>query len=317
MVITDRAYHNDADRDRILRFLSAANVADAPRLRYWHPGGDIIWNMYQSFDFDPRASFRLWEEAGELVGLGWFEAPDSFAFQVALHKLDDEALAEALLAWGIRQVREHTGDSGGMLRVIARASFPEQLALLSRHGFVRETRTPPRLIERRGYPPDGYFMVDFQRGLRDLPEPMMPPGWAVRPVGGEEEWPARVELHRTVWAPSRITLQAYRRLRAAPVYRPDLDFIAVAPDGRLAAYCICWLDPVTHIAEFEPVGTHPDFRRRGIGRMLLLEAFRRLREAGAETATVPTNSVNTPAVRLYESAGFTVADTEYIYVRAV
>ena len=317
MEITDRPYRDDADRDRILRFLSAANAADAPRLRYWHPGGDIIWTMYQSFDLDPCASFQLWEETGELVGIGWFEEPDSLAFQVAPHKLNDEALAEAMLAWGIHRAREHCADSGGVLRVNARSSFPEQLALLSRHGFARETRTPLRLVERRGYPPDGYYMVLFRRDLRDLPAPEPQPGWVVRPVGGEDEWSERVELHRTVWAPSRITLEAYRRLRAAPVYRPDLDFVAVAPDGRLAAYCICWLDPLTRVAEFEPVGTHPDFRGRGVGHLLLLEAFRRLRAAGAETATVPTNSVNVPAARLYESAGFTVADTEYIYVRAV
>src|SRR5579872_1010916 len=317
MPITDRPYRDDVDRDRMLRFLSVASIADAPHLRYWHPGGDIIWNMYQNTDFDPCASFQLWEEDGELVGIGWLDGPTDFAFQIHPRLLGDEALAEAMLAWGIRRSREQSGGSGDALRVYVRSQFAEHVALLERHGFVRDAATPRRLVERRGYPPDGYYMVHFQRDLRDLPDVELPAGWTVRPVGGEDEWAERVELHRTVWAPSRVTLEAYRRLRAAPVYRSDLDFVAVAPDGRLAAYCICWLDPVTHVAEFEPVGTHPDFRRQGIGRLLLLGAFRRLREAGAETAIVLANSNNIPSVHLYESAGFTIADTEYTYTKAV
>lgn len=76
---TDRPYR---DRDRILAFLSAAGAADAPRVRYWHPGGDIIWNMYQNTVFDPCATFHLWEDAGELVGIGWFEDPNDFTFQI-------------------------------------------------------------------------------------------------------------------------------------------------------------------------------------------------------------------------------------------
>lgn len=317
MAITERPYRDDADRDRMLRFLSAANVADAPRRRYWHPGGDIIWNMYQNTEFDPYASFQLWEEDSELVGIGWLEEPADFTFQVHPRLLGDEALAEAMLAWGIRRSAHASGESGDALRVYVRSQFAEHVALLERHGYVRDTRTPLRLVERRGYSPDGYYMVHFQRDLRDLPEPEAPADWVVRPVGGEDEWPERVELHRTVWAPSRVTFEAYRRLRAAPVYHPDLDFVAVAPDGRLASYCICWLDPITRVAEFEPVGTHPDFRGQGIGRLLLLGAFQRLREAGAETAIVLTNSVNMPAVRLYESAGFTVADTEYVYTKSL
>lgn len=316
MPITDHPYRDDADRDAILRFLSAANAADTPRLRYWHVG-DIVWAMYQNMVFDPRASFHLWQEDGELVGVGWFEAPHDFAFQILPRKLSDESLAEAMLAWAADHAREHGAGSSDALRVNVRSQFAEHRALLDRHGFVRDTSTPRGLIERRGYAPDGYYMIHFRRDLREpLPDSRLLPGWTVRPVGDEDEWPERVDLHRVVWAPSRVTLDAYRRLRAAPIYRPALDLVVVAPDGQLAAYCICWLDADMRVAEFEPVGTHPDFRGRGAGRLLLLEAFRRLRGAGAETAIVLTNANNNPAVRLYESAGFTIADTEYTYMRA-
>ena len=316
-MITGRPYHDDADRDRILRFLSAANVADAPRLRYWHIG-DIVWGLYQNTELDPRASLHLWEEEHEVVGFGWFDEPNSFDFQIHPRLLGRGLIEELALAWAADRARVSRDETEGVLHARVRTGFTEIVALLTEQGFERDTRTPASLIERRGYPPNDFYYVHFQHDLRaPRRDPVPPAGWSVRPVGSEAEWQARVDLHRTVWAPSRVTLDAYRRLRTAPVYRPDLDFVAVAPDGRLAAYCICWLDPTTRVAEFEPVGTHPDFRGRGIGRTLLLEAFRRLREAGAETAIVLTNANNVPAVRLYESAGFTIVDTEFTYTRAL
>jgi ribosomal protein S18 acetylase RimI-like enzyme len=122
-----------------------------------------------------------------------------------------------------------------------------------------------------------------------------------------------VELHRAVWAPSRVTLDAYRRLRGVPGYRSELDLVAVAPNGDFAAYCICWLDAKNRTGEFEPVGASPDYRRQGAGRAVMLEGLRRLRDLGAETAIVYTSANNSPAVALYEAVGFRRYDEEHYY----
>jgi ribosomal protein S18 acetylase RimI-like enzyme len=151
----------------------------------------------------------------------------------------------------------------------------------------------------------------------DIPTLALPEGWTVRNVGGEEEWQRRVDAHREVYHPSRVTLEAYRRLRRAPYYRPDLDLVAVSPDGEFAAYCICWYDPATHIGEFEPVGTRAAYRRRGLGKALMFEGQRRLRALGARTAIVYTNGDNIPAIPLYQSAGFRIVDREYLYQKAL
>ena len=47
-------------------------------------------------------------------------------------------------------------------------------------------------------------------------------------------------------------------------YRADLDCVVEAPDGSLVAYCLAWLDDANRVGELEPVGTHPDYRRRGL-----------------------------------------------------
>ena len=92
-------------------------------------------------------------------------------------------------------------------------------------------------------------------------------------------------------------------------YVPDHDLVAVAPDGRIAAFTVFWPDTELSLAQFEPVGTDPDFQRLGLGRAVLLDAFRRLEQSGIAHARVMTNGDNHAAIALYESVGFERVDT--------
>jgi predicted N-acetyltransferase YhbS len=78
----------------------------------------------------------------------------------------------------------------------------------------------------------------------------------------------------------------YRNIQRAPLYRRDLDLVAVAQDGAVAAFCTIWFDDVTRSAYFEPVGTVPSHQRRGLGRLILTEGLRRLQRIGATRAFV-------------------------------
>jgi len=89
-----------------------------------------------------------------------------------------------------------------------------------------------------------------------------------------------------------------------PVYDPELDIIAVATDGQVGAFCIVWIDPVNQVGLFEPVGTHPDFQRNGLGRAVMLEGLRRLKQRGMKSAIVSTYEDHSLAIKLYESIGF-------------
>ena len=101
----------------------------------------------------------------------------------------------------------------------------------------------------------------------------------------------------------------------SPVYVPEHEIFVIAPSGDVASYCIIWTDELTKIGHFEPVGTHPDFRGKGLGTSLLYEAFRRLKAEGMEEADLCTNSDNLPAIGLYEKAGFRKTKRLLTYVK--
>jgi ribosomal protein S18 acetylase RimI-like enzyme len=109
----------------------------------------------------------------------------------------------------------------------------------------------------------------------------------------------------------------YQSFMRLPVYATGCDMMVVTPDGRCASFCIFWPDAVNKVALFEPVGTHPDFQRRGLGKALLSECLRRLQAEGMEHAIVGTNSGNLAAERLYESVGFKLTNRILLYTKSL
>jgi GNAT superfamily N-acetyltransferase len=79
-----------------------------------------------------------------------------------------------------------------------------------------------------------------------------------------------------------------------------------APDGTLAATAIIWLDEVTRTAEFEPVGTHREFRRQRLGTALQLHGMHLAKAAGATRMLVACLGAQAhPAARnMYYGVGF-------------
>ena len=165
------------------------------------------------------------------------------------------------------------------------------------------------ILERRGYvlDDDARVLAVNHRELRGESEVEPLAGFRLRTVE-PDDLSRRVELARWSRAPSRVTEDSYRDVQAAWPYRSDLDCVAEAPDGRLAAYCLAWLDADNRSGELEPVGTHPDFRRLGLGSAVCRFALRRLEEEGATQAMWLLPSPATPETlgpkALYESIGF-------------
>jgi ribosomal protein S18 acetylase RimI-like enzyme len=138
----------------------------------------------------------------------------------------------------------------------------------------------------------------------ELDPPRVPEGYVLRAVRWPDDLPARVEVHRAAFAPSRMTVEKHRLLDGLAHYAPERDIVLEAADGTFAAFAICWADRDGSIGEFEPVGVHPDHQRRGLGRAIMRHGLRLLRAAGLRDALVFSLRSNRASEALYRSAGF-------------
>lgn len=84
--------------------------------------------------------------------------------------------------------------------------------------------------------------------------------------------------------------------------RDDADLIGAIGEGRLIGYAITWT--ILDQAELGNVAVTPEVRRRGVGRLLVEAALRRVKERGARECFLEVRESNAVARRLYEELGF-------------
>jgi ribosomal protein S18 acetylase RimI-like enzyme len=166
-------------------------------------------------------------------------------------------------------------------------------------------------FRQRGYRlARGY--VHFTRNLDTALLPAQVKGeFQVRACKGEPEVASRARAQYEAFgsdAPFERYLERFRNFMRSTVYCHNLDIVAIAPDGQIGAFCIVWIDSVNKVGLFEPVGTHPDFQRKGLGKAVILEGLRRLQAAGMRQAIVSTFEDNLAAIKLYESVGFRIGN---------
>jgi ribosomal protein S18 acetylase RimI-like enzyme len=138
-------------------------------------------------------------------------------------------------------------------------------------------------------------------------------GFTIRPLAGAKEVKGYVELHQSVFESKNMTIDWRRRTLQHPDYNPALDIVVESPEGRLAAFCICWFDQNSFTGHVEPLGCHKDFRQYGLGRVALSEGLRRLQSIGAQNIYVETDNYRNTAFRLYESFDFQVVQDVLVY----
>ena len=222
-------------------------------------------------------SARLWFDDGRLAGWGWLTRGSELEWQV---RPQHPALLDEILDWA--QPSE----------ALACSHHTDAMARLRAHGLVPAPEEP--------------WMRVNHRPLDAIEEPILPRGYRLRTMADYDDFSSRAAAHRSAFAPSRFRDDVYGVVRETWPYRADLDCVVEAPDGSVAAYTLAWLDEENGVGELEPVGTHEDHRRRGLGRAVNLFALRRLREEGATEAIVACrgDAAYPAPARLYESVGF-------------
>jgi len=286
-----RSYEGMHDFHAMLDLLSEGYRAQNGT-HYVHRG-DLQWWLF--YTDTPQALWqsriRLWMEAERLIG--WtLLSPEEDAFDV----------------YTVPELRG-TSQEDEMLTTAATEMSPWDEVDNSWVADDDEVRI--RWFEKNGFKVADHHTVHFTRSLSGpLVGPQLPGGFTLRTSRGDEA-DARLRAVTSHAAfQSGMPFDKYWlrtwRLMQSPVYVKEHEIFVEDPGGEIAAYCIIWTDEQTKLGHFEPVGTHPDYQRRGLGQCLLFEGLRRLKSEGMTAADVCTNHDNAAAIPLYESVGFQI-----------
>jgi GNAT superfamily N-acetyltransferase len=265
--------------------------------------GELAWVWAK--DVDALGQFwrhRFWFVEGRLAGWGWAWLP----YRIPRGDGTFRESATANLIWqvhpdqpellaGILDWYDEMASGADRLMIVQNADI-RSLATVAAHGYVFDAESGAD---------DGDWHQFNVRELTDLPDPVLPAGY--RFLGAEDISVAdAVQAHVDAWPKSHLTEAAFNRVQRTWPYRGDLHVLVKAPDGTLVATVITWLDEATRTAEFEPVGTHRDFRRRGLGTALQLHGMHLARAAGADRMLVACAGApaDSAARNMYYGVGF-------------
>ncbi|MFM8321180.1 MAG: GNAT family N-acetyltransferase [Chloroflexota bacterium] len=247
--------------------------------------------------------FQLWREAdGRIVAALLSEGRGEAHFQVDPAIYSAELLEQMLAAAEARQ-SVALEDGHRRLDAFAHSLDPQLPGLLEQRGYRRLEQ--PEHLRRRAL--EGEI-------LRCVPAP----GYSVRPLGEAGELPARSWVSWKAFHPDAPDEAYegwawYHNIQRQPLYRRDLDWVAVAPGGELVGFTTIWYDDVTRSGYVEPVGVHPGHQRKGLGKAVMSAALLELQRLGATLAYVGSYSPGAHA--LYAAMGFTRFDLLTAYRR--
>jgi GNAT superfamily N-acetyltransferase len=167
------------------------------------------------------------------------------------------------------------------------------------------------LIQSRGYTRSSDFMVMREKLLANTPHETvnLPHGYSIR-VLDPSEWGCYFKAVHAVFN-MMDTHEAFASILKAPSNVHDLHLNVVNEANEIAAFCSVWLDRENNIAEFEPVGTVPQFQKQGLAAALMAHACNRLREMDCPHARVESWSESVGANKLYSACGFAEQDRLY------
>jgi mycothiol synthase len=186
--------------------------------------------------------------------------------------------------------------------------------------FVAEGDAPTRTaLEERGYRVirSSYRMrIDYAG--KELAEPVWPEGVRVR-RGAADDAALAYETHQETfedsWEHEREPFEEWAHwMTGYESFDPGLWFIAET-DAEVAAVCLCRLNEGDERLGFVRVlGVRRAWRKQGLGRALLLHAFREFRSRGVESVALGVDAESlTGAHKLYESVGMRVVRRNDIY----
>lgn len=261
---------------------------------------------------NPDQNARLWQDdTGQLIAAGFLLQRSTgrpLELTYFVHSGASQPDKSEILQWALERGAVIEKEQQTALRLITLVSEHHQtgIALLEQTGFTRLDDYSPCLAR---------FLES------ELPGAILPPGFTIRSLANEEALEPYVALYNQVSSP--VSVAQRRHLMSSIGYKPEYNLVLEAEDGRPVAFCECsasseeWQNSTPCQGWLDHLGTHPDFQRRGFGRMITLAALQRLQTAGVQQALLITSNANIPALNLYHALGFEIIERDWIYWRTI
>jgi mycothiol synthase len=262
------------------------------------------------------------------IVLSWLREPD---VQTVLAERDGELVGYGDLGWDKRRPHLHwfdlrelpgSGIAGQLIDELERRVVPrvEQPAVVRSYVGEVEPETGRELANR------GYRVIRhafrMRRRLERVEEAALPDGLVLRPYQPEDEvdvYEAHMDSFAVHWEFVRSAPEDWRRWHVErPGADPTLWQLAYERDD-LAGIALCRRYSMEEptLGWVDVLGVRPAWRRRGLGRALLLCAFREFERRGYEAVGLGVDGENADAVRLYEQAGMEVWRRDDLYQRTL
>jgi len=267
--------------------------------------------FFEAADFD-RRNFRLWRDnQGKLIGFGQLfiseqnEGIDGYLY-FDVHPNQQGFLESSILAWSQKRMREVAKNPLLPLKLLTRSSTNkiDHCLFLEKQGFTSERSflTMACSLNQTFYPDN------------------LPTGFKLQQLSGEKDLKAWVEMFNESfidhWDHHPLTVTTVESWLKNPHYKPELNWVAVAPNGTFAAFCVGYINEEENARTgnkegwIKLLGTRRGFRRLGLGKAILLTCMKQLQAANIEQVKLGVDAQSlTSATRLYEAVGFNKVNT--------
>jgi len=303
LTITKNSFHRNEDYSRVRDFLiETYNITK--RYQNWIPS--MFENTWRGpcgteYKDEEDEQIKIWEDDEK-------QSSDSDIVAVTICKPNGECrifihpdyrqLERDLVPWLEEQIQEIQKDQEKKLLFFCVNEWDAH-----RQELLREL----------GYEDNGFIEHERIRPVDlPIPEVVLPEGYTIRHVDVEKDFEKYHSVLSSVFKHCmNMTPHLAKVYSEAEFYNEELDIVVVAPDGRFAAFTTVRIDPVSRFAEFEPVGVHPDHRRKGLAMAICSEGLRRLERYNPKSITIIGAASTEAATKLYDALGFSCSNIHY------
>lgn len=159
---------------------------------------------------------------------------------------------------------------------------------------------------------DDYFMVTNPMEYHQVQEPNIPDGFKLSPLSEVDKDKLFLCYHEAFMTGQALWIYDMTEEQRRQEFDKNFDAsrpinekasIVVETDEEVAGFILV-LSRSEEEEHVESIGVHPSFRGRGLAKMMLWKVMEILRQTKSENLTLGVDSVNSPAVNLYERLGF-------------